>query len=120
MLLSIIFWNSKEDIDTFEETAPILSIGLAKPKADVFNPEITHVLIIATASQIKVIALLFKQQPGAGKSLSFYNTNLCTPASGAIITSIKSTKDGRIFMLANDGNIWELDYKVNSVMELFQ
>lgn len=113
----LYLWDyvEKKDIDTYEDTAPIVGIGLVPPKADVFNPSITHVLVVATTMQINVIAIAFKREhPAADRTnLTFYRTEIFTSASGEMMNTIIGTKNGRIFMLSNTGNVWELSYRVN-------
>ncbi|KAG2226996.1 hypothetical protein INT45_006403 [Circinella minor] len=109
----LYLWDyvEKKDVNTYEETHPIVGVGLVKAKPDIFNPEITHVLIIATTVNISVIAVAFKSQPGEPHSLSFYRTEISTNSSGALMKNIIGTKIGRVFMLSDLGDIWELDYR---------
>ncbi|KAI9257209.1 Nup133 N terminal like-domain-containing protein [Phascolomyces articulosus] len=105
----LYLWDyiDRKDVNTYEETHPIVGVGLAKVKEDIFNAEITHVLVIATTVNISVIAVSFKDK----KSLSFYRTEITTNSSGALMKTIVGTKFGRIFMLSDFGDVWELDYR---------
>lgn len=108
--LNVIY---RKDIDTYEESHPIIGVGLVKPKRDIFNPDITHVLVIATTLHINVVAISFKRSPSGATQLTFYRTDMFTSTSGEIISTIIGTKQGRIFMLSKQGRVWELDYRVS-------
>lgn len=105
----------RKDIDTYEESHPIIGVGLVKPKRDIFNPDITHVLVIATTLHINVVAISFKRSPSGATQLTFYRTDMFTSTSGEIISTIIGTKQGRIFMLSKQGRVWELDYRVSII-----
>ncbi|KAJ8656471.1 hypothetical protein O0I10_007794 [Lichtheimia ornata] len=109
----LYLWNymERKDIDTYEESHPIIGVGLVKPKRDIFNPDITHVLVIATTLHINVVAISFKRSPSGATQLTFYRTDMFTSTSGEIISTIIGTKQGRIFMLSKQGRVWELDYR---------
>ncbi|KAI9491796.1 Nup133 N terminal like-domain-containing protein [Zychaea mexicana] len=109
----LYLWDyiEKKDVNTYEETHSIVGVGLVKAKPGIFNAEITHVLVVATTMNVSIIAVAFKAQPGEPHTLSFYRTEISTNSSGAQMKEIIGTKFGRIIMLSNLGDVWELDYR---------
>lgn len=93
-----------------EEADDIAGIAFVKPKSDIFASNITHLLIISTVREIKIHAIGFNAATGV---LNVYQTDMATTSADHIMTSIVGTKFGRIFMLGNDGNVWELEYRVS-------
>lgn len=92
--------------------APITAVAFVKPKAGTFTADITHVMVIATTQMINVVAVAVKSEQNKVLTWQFYNTGICTAASGAPITSIIGTKNGRVFGRSEDGRVWEIDYRV--------
>ncbi|ORZ00067.1 Nup133 N terminal like-domain-containing protein [Absidia repens] len=109
----LYFWNynDRQDFMAYEDAHEIINAAIVKPKADVFNKDITHVLIVATTQEINVIALSYKCDENFVDSLTFYKTGIMTSSNGVQMTNILGTKHGRVFMSGNDGNLWELVYK---------
>ncbi|KAI9323074.1 Nup133 N terminal like-domain-containing protein [Dichotomocladium elegans] len=109
----LYFWDyiERKDVTTYEDTYPIVGVALVKAKNDIFNPSITHVLVIATTQQISLAAVSFTPVAGKAPSVTFYQTHMFTPSSGELMTTIIGTKHGRIFMLSNAGRVWELEYR---------
>ncbi|KAI7888861.1 Nup133 N terminal like-domain-containing protein [Mucor mucedo] len=90
-----------------EEEDEIVGAAFVKPKAGVFAAEINQLLIISTIRQVKIIAASYNPTTG----LKVFQTDLNTTASGVNMKVIVGTNKGRVFMLGNDGNVWELDYR---------
>ncbi|KAI9029822.1 Nup133 N terminal like-domain-containing protein [Phycomyces nitens] len=109
---SLYFWDyvERKELEAYKESSEIVGIGLVKPKTDVFSSEITHVLVVATVDEIKIVALSFKQTK-IESTIAFYSSGFSTPSGNVHMTSFVGTKFGRIFMLGNDGNLWEFVYK---------
>ncbi|KAI8081329.1 Nup133 N terminal like-domain-containing protein [Halteromyces radiatus] len=109
----LYFWNynDRQDFNVYEDTHDIVNVAIAKPKPDIFNKEVTHVLIVASTHEINVIALSYKCQDNFVDTLTFYKTGIMTSSVGVRMTTILATNIGRIFMSGDDGNVWELIYK---------
>lgn len=90
-----------------EEVDDIVGVAFVPPKAGIFNQNVNYLMIISTVRQVKIIAMEYS--PAAG--LRVFETGMSTTTSGVNMKTIIGTKFGRIFMLGNDGNIWELDYR---------
>ncbi|CAM0139157.1 unnamed protein product [Umbelopsis sp. WA50703] len=97
------------DLQVYEDvTGPIISVILAPTKPGVFLPEVSHVLVVATAKQIATIGISVDTKSG---SLSFFETDMCVPSDNIRMTRLCATKAGRIFMAGEDGYLYEFDYK---------
>lgn len=66
-------------------------------------------MIVSTLSFVKIIAISEDRIDG----VRFHKTDMYTNTSGVNMKTILGTNNGRIFMLGNDGNVWELDYRVS-------
>ncbi|KAI8973471.1 Nup133 N terminal like-domain-containing protein [Mycotypha africana] len=97
----------KGSIVTYEEDFDIVGIGFVKPKPDVFLDEVKQLMIISTKREVKIMALVYSSTT----DLKVYPTDMKTNTTGISMTDIVGTKYGRVFMLGNDGNVWELDYR---------
>ncbi|KAI8072878.1 Nup133 N terminal like-domain-containing protein [Gongronella butleri] len=104
-------YNERQQHAVYEDTHPIVAVGVCKAKSDVFSKEVSHVLIVATTNAVSVIALQYKCDPSLNDSLTFYKTDIMTTTGGVSMKRIIGTPTGRVLMLGNDGNIWELHYK---------
>lgn len=92
-----------------EEVDDIVGVAFVTPKANIFNKNVNCLLIISTVRQVKIIAMEYSSLT----SLKVFETGMSTTTSGVNMKTIVGTKFGHIFMLGNDGNIWELDYRVS-------
>lgn len=81
---------------------------LVKPKPNVFSENITHLLVLSTPLQVIVLALEVK-----ATEIKVYATDMSRPADNVQFKIIKGTEDGRIFMVGNDGKLYEFEYPVN-------
>ena len=106
----------------------IVGVGLVVPRAGVFVDSITHVLVLTTPNQITLVGLGYTSPPPTAaipspkRELTFYLTGLSTTTDGVSLTTIKGTKDGRIFLssstnaltpggIGGDGCLYELNYQ---------
>ncbi|KAI8879318.1 hypothetical protein K501DRAFT_257023 [Backusella circina FSU 941] len=106
---NIYFWNYKkrDDVVFHREDAEIVGVGFVTPQKDIFNDTIKKLMIIATTTSIKIIAISYNTDD----QFTFIETGMMTSASGVSLTKIYGTAEGRVFMLAEDGTIWELSYQ---------
>lgn len=102
-------------MNVHEEEDEIVGVAFVKPKPGVFAAEINQLLIISTIQQVKIIAASYNPMSG----LKVFQTDLNTSASGVNMKVIVGTNNGRVFMLGNDGNVWELDYRVRNIEHMF-
>ncbi|GMR48011.1 hypothetical protein PMAYCL1PPCAC_18206, partial [Pristionchus mayeri] len=85
----------------------ILKLCLAKPRSGVFQPHITHVLVVGTVADI----LLFGITNGVEEGLSIIPDPLFKVGlDGQMVKTIVSTESGRIFFTAKDV-LYEFEYQ---------
>lgn len=99
-----------QDIVHHEETDDIVGVGFVAPKPGIFVDSVKQLLVIATTAMIKIIGI-----SNGPDGLQFVDSFMATGADGVCMHQIVGTSQGRVFMLGNDGNVWELDYKVSAV-----
>ncbi|KAI9811499.1 MAG: hypothetical protein M1826_003170 [Phylliscum demangeonii] len=98
----------------FEEQAnSITAVKLAVPRRGVFTPQITHVLVVATAADIILVGLSCVQDQAGNNLVSLYQTRMHLSIRGMAVTVIEgSAATGRIFFAnAVDNDIYELTYQ---------
>lgn len=86
---------------------------LVKPRPGVFVPSITHLLVVATHSDIILIGVAAQTTPVGNKTVMLYSTRMTVPIKGISCTTIEaSPKTGRIFFGgAGNDDVWELTYQ---------
>ncbi|KAG2182819.1 hypothetical protein INT44_005799 [Umbelopsis vinacea] len=97
------------DLQLYEDVnGPIISVAITIAKPGIFVPEVTHVLVIANAKEIITIGVSVNKEDG---NISFYQTDISVPSDNLKMLRMCGTKTGRIFMAADDGYLYEFDYK---------
>ncbi|GJN92310.1 hypothetical protein Rhopal_005340-T1 [Rhodotorula paludigena] len=117
-------WADGSSFSTFEElTDVIVGVALVRPRPGVFVDSISHLLVLATPSQVTLVGLGYTSPgPGAKKEVTFYLTGLSVPTDGVSFTTIRGTPTGRIFLssspepltpggIGGDGCLYELAYQ---------
>jgi nuclear pore complex protein Nup155 len=94
------------------QSSLITSVKLARPRVGVFLPAITHVVVLATISEVMLLGLGSEggsERPGA---LSLFQTGISVSVKGKDISAIaSSTKTGRLFFAGRTENeLYELKY----------
>ncbi|KAI8902657.1 Nup133 N terminal like-domain-containing protein [Globomyces pollinis-pini] len=93
---------------------PILSVSLVKPISGVFLEQIEYLLVIATTLEISILGIAFSEPKVGDKprgQLTIYRTEMSCHADSVNMKTIIGTSNGRIFMLGNDGQLFELEYQ---------
>ena len=98
-----------QNLATYGDTEDIVGIGFVQPKPGVFRDENKQLLVVSTINEVKIMALEYS----TSKDLKVHKTDMATNSTGVNMLSIVGTKQGRIFMLGDDGHVWELDYRVS-------
>ncbi|WOO79208.1 putative nucleoporin [Vanrija pseudolonga] len=104
----LFLWNYNDGRDFSrydQQTDTIQTVGLVRARKDVFVDDITHLLVICTATKITLLGL---SRSDKGE-LSLYATNLSTDTSTGFL-DIRGTDSGRIFLLGVDKDLYELEY----------
>ena len=94
------------------QSSLITAVKLARPRAGVFLPSITHVVVLATISEVMLLGLGSEdgsERPGA---LSLFQTGISVSVKGKDISAIASlSKNGRLFFAGRTENeLYELKY----------
>jgi len=96
-----------------EQVSNITCVKLVKPRANVFIPKIEYLLVVATITDITIIAMECQRGSEGVHKIDLYRTGLSQSVRRINVTTIEgSDKTGRIFF--GDGNtedVWELHYQ---------
>lgn len=98
----------------FEEQAQtIMAVKLVTPRAGVFVQAITHLLVVATTSDIFLIGLATEKGPGGVVTVQLYQTKMQVSIKGTDVSHIAGCpKTGRIFFGGHsNSDVWELTYQ---------
>ena len=95
-----------------EQTKQITAVELGYPRAGVFVPTITRMLIIATTSDIYLLGLASQVGP-SGSQVSLYSTGMSVSIKGIEVSVIATSRTtGRVFFAGKDNDdILELTYQ---------
>lgn len=108
------YTNPNPELIGFEEQPnSITAVKLVTPRAGVFVPEITRLLVVATTADVILIGVSCSTVAGGAKSVTLYQTRMHVPIRGISVQSIVgSAGTGRIFF-AGRGNddVYELTYQ---------
>ncbi|CAO3624288.1 unnamed protein product [Cunninghamella echinulata] len=125
----LYLWNydtegAKDDIYTYNDQDQVIyKVILVKPKPGVFDDFIEYLLVVATPLQFILLGVSFKPYPSqmthnisisdsdSSRCMKLLATDLSVSSDDIQITSINGTNNGRIFMTANNGHLYELDYQ---------
>lgn len=69
--------------------------------------------MLATPVSISILAVSIDDHSVAGDRISLFFTDLAIPSDGVQMSQITGTDDGRIFMVGDDGRVYELEYHVS-------
>ncbi|XPS77466.1 hypothetical protein M3J09_009491 [Ascochyta lentis] len=96
-----------------EQPSNITCVKLVKPRAKVFVDTIEYLLVVATVTDIFLIAVECQRGPEGVHGITLYRTGLSTSVKRITVTAIEgSAKTGRIFF--GDGStedVYELNYQ---------
>ena len=113
---SLFLWryDSVDDapVEYTGEDQAICAVGLVRPPSGVFIQAVQYVLVVATSVDIALVGLC-----GNGsladplRSIAFFSLPMYSvPSDGVMITSVATTKHGRVFLGGQDGHLYELKY----------
>jgi nuclear pore complex protein Nup155 len=96
-----------------EQPSNITCVKLVKPRAKVFVDTIEYLLVVATVTDIFLIAVECQRGPEGVNGITMYRTGLSTSVRRITVSSIAgSDKTGRIFFGdANTADVYELNYQ---------
>ena len=108
------YTNPNPDLVGFEEQPnSITAVRLVVPRQGVFVPSITHLLIVATTSEMILVGLASQPAPNGGQSVALYQTHMSISIKGMDVNVIEgSAATGRIFFSGRAGDdVYELTYQ---------
>jgi nuclear pore complex protein Nup155 len=113
---SLFLWDythPNPELIGYEDAAhTITAVALVPPKPGVFIKDITHILVVATTTEIHLLGVAAAPTPSGSRSVTLYETNMSVHRGGSDVSYIVGTKDGRIFLGGDtDTDIHELFYQ---------
>lgn len=96
-----------------EQPNSINAVKLVKPRAGVFLPAITHLLVVSTTAEVILLGMGVENLPSGGRQVSLYQTGMAVPIRGLDINVFASSDaTGRIFFGgSSDNDVYELTYQ---------
>ncbi|KAK7735542.1 hypothetical protein SLS53_007455 [Cytospora paraplurivora] len=97
----------------FEESPhTITALALVPPKPGVFVSTITHILVLATATDIILLAVAAAPTGTGSHAVNLYSTRMSLHKGSLDVSFITGSADGRIFFGGrNDTDVYELYYQ---------
>lgn len=96
-----------------EQPNTITAVRLVVPRAGVFLPQITRLLVVATTNDIYLVGLSAETAPSGGRTVALYSTRLSLFVKGIDVNIIEgSAASGRIFFSGRGSdNVYEITYQ---------
>uniref|UniRef100_A0A0A9XMF7 Nuclear pore complex protein Nup155 n=1 Tax=Lygus hesperus TaxID=30085 RepID=A0A0A9XMF7_LYGHE len=113
----IYIWNFETggDVSYYDGmNSAICSVGLVKPKPNVFQDFVSRLLVLSSPSEIIVVGVILAPVKGSNEldELQLTPEVIYTlPTDGVPIKVIKGTDCGRIFLGGRDGCLYEIVYQ---------
>ncbi|EMT70027.1 hypothetical protein FOC4_g10008467 [Fusarium odoratissimum] len=113
---SLFLWDythpDPELIGFEDQPHTIQAVALVPPKPGIFVNTITHILVVATSSDVVLLGVSATATPSGSKTVSLYQTKMQLPLRGTDVRVITGSANGRIFFGgSNDIDINELYYQ---------
>lgn len=96
-----------------EQPNSITAVKLVVPRAGVFVPSITHLLVVATTAEVLLIGVATQVTAGGVIAVTLYQTRMSISTRGLDVNAIEgSANTGRIFFSGKvDDDVYELTYQ---------
>lgn len=113
---SLFLWDythpDPELIGFEDQPHTIHAVALVPPKPGIFINTITHILVVATSSELILLGVSATDTPAGTKAVSLYQTKMVLPLRGNDVRVISGSANGRIFFGgSSDIDINELYYQ---------
>ncbi|KAI9728065.1 MAG: hypothetical protein M1834_007781 [Cirrosporium novae-zelandiae] len=114
---ALYVWDYKQPDPTLigfeDQPNTITAVRLSVPRAGVFVPTITHMLVIATTSELLLIGMAYEATAAGAKNVSLYQTHMSIAIRGMDVNVIGcSDATGRVFFSGRgDDDVHELTYQ---------
>ncbi|KAK1121340.1 hypothetical protein K0M31_010636 [Melipona bicolor] len=110
-------YENESDVAYFDGlNETIISVGLVKPKAGVFQSYVKYLLILTTTVEITILGVtLTETSDGISPEMQLVPEPIFTVTTDGIgITTIANTSSGRIFLGGRNGSLYEIYYQAES------
>lgn len=108
-------YTKKETFAEFDQVDQLIcGVGLVKPRRDVFKDFVQYALVVATATEVKLLGVVFEDGDEVAGRMSLHNSELCITTDNISFSRILGTPDGRIFMGGTNGYLYEFVYQNNN------
>ena len=106
------YLNNSNFIEYDDLDQVILSVGIVKPRPNIFRDMVEYVLVLATSVQIVLVAVTVTKNVDSEQiELNLLPTNYTASTDNVNILKIAGTPSGRIFLAGQDGCLYELIYE---------
>ncbi|SPP81700.1 nuclear pore complex protein Nup154 [Drosophila guanche] len=107
-------YNQTRDVAYYDGLSHlIVSVGLVKPKPDVFVKDVMYLLVMTTPIEVIVLGVTFGEN--SHNEMQLMNRPIFVIGTDNVsISVIKGTDDGRIFLGGRDGCLYEVFYQAES------
>lgn len=108
------YTHPNPDLIGFEQQPnTITAVRLVVPRAGVFVPQITRLLVVATTVDMHLVGFSAQLAPGGGHSVSLYATRMSISIKGTDVNNIEgSAASGRIFFSGKGSDdVFEITYQ---------
>ena len=113
---SLFLWDytsSQPELVGYEDAPSVIhAVALVPPKPGIFTDSITHILALATSTEMILLGVAVSTTPAGTRSVELYQTKMTLPLRGTDVRIISGTADGRIFFGgSSDIDLNELYYQ---------
>jgi len=102
-------YDERENFMVIERPHLIVSVAIVPPKPSIFSSEVRNILVISTAVEVILCIIINDNQD----DISIETTEYVVPNDNVQMIKIDANQQGRIFMCAIDGNLYEFIYQAN-------
>ncbi|GMF46949.1 unnamed protein product [Phytophthora fragariaefolia] len=89
----------------------VVAVGLVPlPAPGVFTPKVRSVLVVATAVELLLLAVVPDDAQPDGAGWKLQRTQLSVSTDGCVVRRVAATRAGRVFFGGSDGALYELLY----------
>ncbi|OQS06041.1 nuclear pore complex protein [Thraustotheca clavata] len=116
---TLFLWDytRQERVTVFEGMEQIIcAVGIATPIPGVFKSFVKHVLVVATASEMRLLVVLYENNDPVNGAIVLKATKLSISTDDCIVRNIVASTDGRIFFGGTDGQLHEFVYEAEEGM----
>ncbi|EON96726.1 putative nucleoporin nup157 170 protein [Phaeoacremonium minimum UCRPA7] len=107
------YTHPNPDLVGFEDQPhSITGVALVAPKPGVFVKSITHILALATSSDLILLGISATSTPSGAKTIELYQTKMALHKGSSDVSIVAGSANGRIFFGGqNDTDVYELYYQ---------